>query len=51
MIVIVLPDIAVEDQLLAKARRKDKEALRQIYQDYFTTSYDCAWMTGSRRMI
>jgi RNA polymerase sigma-70 factor, ECF subfamily len=40
MIVIVLPDIAVEDQLLAKARRKDKEALRQIYQDYFSPVYN-----------
>jgi RNA polymerase sigma-70 factor (ECF subfamily) len=40
MIVIVLPDIADEDRLLAKARRGDKEALRQIYLDYFSPVYN-----------
>ena len=35
MIVIVLPDIAEEDNLLASARRADTDAQRRIYETYF----------------
>jgi RNA polymerase sigma-70 factor, ECF subfamily len=40
MIVIVLPDIAEEDRLMVRARQGDKDALRQIYQDYFSPVYN-----------
>lgn len=40
MIVIVLPEIAEEDRLMARARRGDKEALREIYQSYFSPVYN-----------
>jgi RNA polymerase sigma-70 factor (ECF subfamily) len=39
MIVIVLPDIPEEDQLLARARRGDDDAIRSIYQQYFPPIY------------
>lgn len=39
MIVIVLPDIATEDRLLAQARRGDSEAIMQIYEQYFPPVY------------
>ncbi len=39
MIVIVLPDIAAEDFLLAQAKQGNDEALRDIYQQYFTPVY------------
>ncbi len=35
MILIVLPDIQYEDDLLRKAHRGDKDALRKIYATYF----------------
>lgn len=35
MILIVLPDIQYEDDLLNRARRRDKDALREIYTLYF----------------
>jgi RNA polymerase sigma-70 factor (ECF subfamily) len=35
MILIVLPDITVEDRLLAQARTGDREALMRIYDTYF----------------
>ncbi len=35
MILIILPDYAVEDELLAKARLGDKAAIRRIFNDYF----------------
>ncbi|MBL8153853.1 MAG: sigma-70 family RNA polymerase sigma factor [Anaerolineae bacterium] len=40
MIVIVLPDIAEEDHLMMRARRGDKEAMRAIYQRYFSPVYN-----------
>jgi RNA polymerase sigma-70 factor (ECF subfamily) len=39
MIVIVLPDIPTEYDLLAQASRGDQDALRQIYVAYFTPIY------------
>lgn len=39
MIVIVLPDLANEQQLLANAKVKDQEALRMIYESYFPPIY------------
>jgi RNA polymerase sigma-70 factor (ECF subfamily) len=39
MIVIVLPDIPEEDRLLARARRGDDDAIRAIYQHYFSPIY------------
>ena len=36
MIVIVLPDVATESNLLADASRGDKNAQRQIYEQYFS---------------
>ena len=39
MIVIVLPDIPEEDQLLARARQGDDDAIRSIYQHYFSPIY------------
>ena len=35
MIVIVLPDVAADDNLLSKARNKDLDAQRAIYERYF----------------
>jgi RNA polymerase sigma-70 factor, ECF subfamily len=35
MIVLVLPDIPQEDQLLAQARQGDQDAIMRIYDDYF----------------
>src|SRR5689334_18424838 len=35
MILIVLPDITIEDRLLAQARQGDREALMRIYDTYF----------------
>jgi len=40
MIVIVLPDLSVEDRLLAQARRGDQEAIMQIYDTYFPPVYN-----------
>ena len=40
MIVIVLPDLSVEDRLLAQARRGDQEAIMQIYDTYFPPIYN-----------
>lgn len=39
MIIVVLPDIAVEDRLLAQARRGDENAIRDIYALYFASIY------------
>jgi RNA polymerase sigma-70 factor (ECF subfamily) len=39
MIVIVLPDLPTEYDLLEQASRGDQEALRQIYVAYFTPVY------------
>ncbi len=39
MIVLVLPDIPAEDDLLAKARRGDSDAIMQIYDNYFQPIY------------
>jgi RNA polymerase sigma-70 factor (ECF subfamily) len=39
MILLVLPDIAAEDQLLARARRGDQNAVMQIYESYFPPVY------------
>jgi RNA polymerase sigma-70 factor (ECF subfamily) len=35
MLFIVLPDIAIEDQLLSRAQQDDADALREIYTTYF----------------
>ncbi|MEZ4670074.1 MAG: sigma-70 family RNA polymerase sigma factor [Anaerolineae bacterium] len=39
MIIIVLPDIPAEDRLLAGARRGERNAQRQIYENYFPPIY------------
>lgn len=39
MIIVVLPDIAVEDRLLSRARRGDENAVRDIYALYFPSIY------------
>ena len=39
MIDLVLPDIPAEDVLLARARRADDDALREIYTHYYTPIY------------
>ena len=39
MIVLILPDLADEDQLTLQARRGDKDALREIYSSYYTPIY------------
>lgn len=39
MILLVLPDIAAEDQLLARARRGDQNAVMEIYESYFPPIY------------
>ncbi len=40
MILIVLPDITIEDRLLAQARQGDREALMRIYDTYFPPIYN-----------
>lgn len=40
MIFIVLPDIGIEDRLLAQARQGDREALMRIYDTYFPPIYN-----------
>ena len=39
MICLILPDIADEDHLLTRAHRGHKDALREIYVNYHTPSY------------
>ena len=39
MIVLVLPDISAEDQLTARARQGDQDAIMRIYEGYFTPIY------------
>lgn len=39
MIVIVLPDISEEDDLLARARKGEREAIMHIYEAYFSPVY------------
>lgn len=39
MIILTLPDIAIEDRLLARARRGDDDAVRDIYRLYFDSVY------------
>jgi RNA polymerase sigma-70 factor, ECF subfamily len=39
MITLVLPDIPMEDRLLARARNGDKTAMMQIYESYFDAIY------------
>lgn len=39
MIVLVLPDIAVDDERLARARHGDQEAIADIYRSYFDPIY------------
>lgn len=39
MILLILPDIADEDRLLARAHRGHKDALREIYLSYYTPIY------------
>lgn len=40
MIVLVLPDLPVEDQLLAQARRGSQEAISRIFEAYFDPLYN-----------
>ena len=39
MILIVLPDLATEDRLLAQAKRGDQLAIMRIYDSFFTPIY------------
>ena len=39
MILLVLPDISEEDRLIASAKRGDQNAIRQIYENYFSPIY------------
>ncbi len=39
MFLIVLPDLDVEDRLLAAARRGDQDAIMRIYESYFPPIY------------
>ena len=39
MIILVLPDIADEDELLSRARRGHADALREIYASYYPPVY------------
>ena len=39
MIVLVLPDVPVEDLLLAQARQGDQDAIMHIYESYFPPIY------------
>jgi RNA polymerase sigma-70 factor (ECF subfamily) len=39
MIILVLPDIAEEDELLVRARKRDKAAMETIYERYFSAVY------------
>ncbi len=39
MIVLVLPDISVEDQLLIRARQGEQDAIMRIYESYFSPIY------------
>jgi RNA polymerase sigma-70 factor (ECF subfamily) len=39
MIFLILPDIADEDRLLARAHRGQQDALREIYVNYYTPIY------------
>lgn len=39
MIVLVLPDVTVDDALLDRARRGDRSSIAQIYQNYFDPIY------------
>lgn len=40
MIIIVLPDLSVEDRLLEQARRGNREAIMNIYETYFPPIYN-----------
>jgi RNA polymerase sigma-70 factor (ECF subfamily) len=40
MIIIVLPDISIEDQLLAQARQGNQDAIMRIYESYFPPIYN-----------
>ena len=40
MILIVLPDIPMEDRLLTQARQGNQEAMMQIYESYFPPIYN-----------
>lgn len=39
MILLILPDISAEDDLLARAQRGSQDALRDIYEGYFSPIY------------
>ncbi len=39
MIVLVLPDLPAEDELLARARQGDESAMMEIYEAYFAPIY------------
>lgn len=51
MIVIVLPDIADEDRLLARARLRDKDAMMEIYDLYFSPVYNFIRLRVSDRQM
>jgi len=39
MIILILPDVTVDDERLARARNGDKQAIAQIYESYFEPVY------------
>lgn len=49
MIVLILPDLSAEDDLLARAHRGDHEALREIYTGYYTPIYQFIRMRTNDR--
>jgi len=50
MIVLVLPDIPAEDQLLARARAGDNAAVMEIYESYFDAVYQYIRLRVDDRM-
>lgn len=51
MILIVLPDIGVEDRLLAQAKGGDREALMRIYDTYFPPIYNFIRLRVSDKIL
>ena len=49
MIVLILPDISTEDDLLTRAGRGDAEALQDIYTRYYTPIYQFVRMRTNDR--
>lgn len=51
MIVLILPEIAEEDLLLDRARHGDKDAVMQIYEQYFPPIYQYIRLRVDDRMV